>query len=79
MKALYKALRLLISYLISGVALYLSGYGSLMNNVHPDAAARIFLLSTLILGVIVALIWEMYLKMRDLSRRVEKIEANKEN
>ena len=45
MKALIKVLRFLISYFVSFAALYLSGYGDLMENVEPGTAARIFLLN----------------------------------
>ena len=81
MKALFRALRFLVSYLVSGVAVYLSGYGNLMEDVMPDVAARTFLLSTLVIAVIVMLIWEMYLGFRnrinDLTKRIEELEQNK--
>lgn len=81
MKALFSVLRFLISYLVSGMAVYLSGYGNLMEDVMPDVATRIFLLSTLVIAVIVMLIWEMYLRFRnkinDLIKRIEELEHNK--
>ena len=79
MKVMFKALRFLISYLVSGVVVYLSGYGNLMEDVMPDVAARTFLLSTLVIAIIVTLVWEMYLKIIDLTRRIEELEQNKKN
>ena len=79
MKALIKVLRFLISYFVSFAALYLSGYGNLMEKVEPGTAARIFLLSALVIAVILALIWEMYLKIISLTKRIEEIEQNKNN
>ena len=79
MKVMFKALRFLISYLVSGVAVYLSGYGNLMEDVMPDVAARTFLLSTLVIAIIVTLVWEMYLKIIELTRRIEELEQNKKN
>ena len=79
MKVLFKALRFLISYLVSGVAVYLSGYGNLMEEVMPDVAAGTFLLSALVIAIIVTLVWEMYLKISDLTKRIEEIEQNKNN
>lgn len=70
MKVLFKALRFLISYFVSGVAVYFSGYGNLMNNVMPDVAARTFFCTALVLAIVVALVWEMYLKIIDLSKRI---------
>ena len=79
MKTVFKVLRFLISYLVSGVAVYLSGYGNLMNDIKPDVAARTFLLSALVIAIIVMLIWEMYLKIIDLTKRIQEIEQNKKN
>ena len=81
MKALFRALRFLVSYLVSGVAVYLSGYGNLMEDVVPDVATRTFLLATLVIAVMAMLIWEMYLGFRnrinDLTKRIEEFEQNK--
>ena len=81
MKALFRSLRFLISYLVSGVALYLSGYGNLMEGVMPDVATRIFLLSTLVIAVIVIFIWEIYLgfnkRINDLTKRIDELGENK--
>ena len=79
MKVLFKALRFLISYLVSGVAEYLSGYENLMEDVMPDVAAMTFLLFALVIAIIVTLVWEMYLKIIDLTKRIEEIEQNKNN
>ena len=79
MKAIFRTLRFLISYLVSGVVIYLSGYGNLMKDVMPDVATRTFLLSTLVIAIIVTLVWEMYLKIIDLTKRIEELEQNKKN
>ena len=79
MKVLFKALRFLISYLMSGVAVYLSGYGNLIKDIMPDVAARTFLLSPLVIAIIVTLVWEMYLKIIALTKRIKKIEQNQSN
>lgn len=74
MKVLFKALRFLISYFVSTVAIYISGYGNLLENIAPAKAAPRFFLSTLVIAIIVTLIWEMYLKIIDLSKRLKEIE-----
>lgn len=74
MKILQKGLRFLASYIISGAALYLSGYGNLVENVAPPKGEITFFLLSLIIAVIVTLIWEMYLKIIDLSKRLEEME-----
>ncbi len=74
MKILQKGLRFLASYIISGAALYLSGYGNLVENVAPPKGEITFYLFSLIIAVIVTLIWEMYLKIIDLSKRLEEME-----
>ncbi len=74
MKILQKGLRFLASYIISGAALYLSGYGNLVENVAPPKGEITFFLFSLIIAVIVTLIWEMYLKIIDLSKRLEEME-----
>jgi len=74
MKILFKGLRFLASYIISGAALYLSGYGNLVENVAPPKGEITFFLFSLIIAVIVTLLWEMYLKIIDLSKRLEEME-----
>ena len=74
MKILFKILRFLASYIISGVAIYLSGYGNLVENVAPPKGEITFFLFSLIIAVIVTLIWELYLKIIDLSKRLEEME-----
>ncbi len=77
MKILFRVLRFLASYLVSGVAVYMSGYGNLMEDVMPDVAARTFLLSTVVISIMLFLIWEIYLdyknKIAELSRRIDKL------
>lgn len=74
MKILFKILRFLASYIISGVAIYLSGYGNLVENVAPPKGSITFFLFSLIIAVIVTLIWELYLKIIDLSKRLKEME-----
>ena len=74
MKILQKGLRFLASYIISGAALYISGYGNLVENVAPPKGEITFFLFSLIIAVIVTLIWEMYLKIIDLSKRLAEME-----
>lgn len=77
-KTMYRALRFLISYLVSCFAVYLSGFGALLDDVIPGMAATIFLLFSLIIAVIIFFIWEMYLKFKDkienLTKRIEELE-----
>ncbi|MBQ7378293.1 MAG: hypothetical protein IJW70_01285 [Clostridia bacterium] len=79
MKVLFKVLRFVISYFVSAVAVYFSGYGNLMDNVMPDVAARTFFCTALVLAIAVALVWEMYLKMIDLSKRIKEIEGRSDH
>ena len=76
-----KIVRFFISYIISAIALYLSGYGNLMNSISESMAVTTFLFSALVLAVIVTLIWEMHLsfktKIQQLSERIEALEENK--
>lgn len=74
MKILFKILRFLASYIISGVALYVSGYRYLVENLAPPKGETTFFLFSLIIAVIVTLIWELYLKIIDLSKRLEEME-----
>ena len=74
-----KILRFLICYAVSLIALYISGYGNLVNDISESLAVTSFLLSALIIAVITALIWEIHLncknKMQELSDRLDKLEA----
>lgn len=79
MKILFKGLRFLASYIISGVAIYLSGYGNLVENIAPPKGEITFLLFSLIIAVIVTLIWEMYLKIARLTKRIDEIEQAQSN
>lgn len=76
MKILFKGLRFLASYIISGVAIYLSGYGNLVENVAPPKGEITFFLFSLIIAVIVTLIWELYLKVNRLAKRLETLEQD---
>ena len=74
-----KVVRFLICYILSCGAVYLSGYGNLMNEISPSLATTTFLFSALVLSVIAFLMLELYLshknKIRELSERIEKLEA----
>lgn len=76
MKIIFKVLRFLASYIISGAALYLSGYRYLVENVAPPKGATTFFLFSLIIAVIVTLIWELYLKVNRLAKRLETLEQD---
>ena len=74
-----KVVRFLICYIVSCGAVYLSGYGNLMNEISPSLATTTFLFSALVLSVIAFLMLELYLshksKISELSARVERLEA----
>ena len=74
-----KVVRFLICYILSCGAVYLSGYGNLMNEISPSLATTTFLFSALVLSVIAFLMLELYLshknKIRELTTRVERLEA----
>ena len=74
-----KVVRFLICYILSCGAVYLSGYGNLMNEISPSLATTTFLFSALVLSVIAFLMLELYLshknKIRELTARVERLEA----
>lgn len=74
-----KIIRFLLCYVISFLALYLSGYVNLMDHVSPSLATTTFFLSALVLAVITAFILEMYLSFKteinELSERVDKLET----
>lgn len=76
MKILFKILRFLASYIISGVAIYLGGYRILVENVAPPKGSTTFFLFSLIIAVIVTLIWELYLKVNRLAKRLETLEQD---
>ena len=64
------------SYIISGVALYVSGYRYLVENLAPPKGETTFFLCALIIAVIVTLIWELYLKINRLAKRLETLEQD---
>ncbi len=77
-----RVLRFLICFVSSFAALYLSGYGNLMNDISPSLVATTFIGSVLVLSVVVTLVWETYLncknKINELSYRIEKLEEENE-
>lgn len=84
MQTLFRIARFLATYLISCLLLYLSGYGKLMENIHPSDAMRVFLLSSLVISIIIFLILEMCLfarkRIKELSERISELEnSNNDN
>ena len=74
-----RILRIAACYLLSCAALYLCGYGNLLEAVpSPEKAAAVFLLTALIPAALAAGLWETYLgqkkRIDELSRRVEALE-----
>ena len=76
-----RALRILICYFVSFIAVYLSGYGNLMNDISESLAVITFFGAVFVLSIIFVLIWEMYLgfrnKISNLTKRIEELEQNK--
>ena len=83
MKLFFKFLRFIAMYLISGIVLYLIGYGRLMDDISPDDATRIFLLSALVIAIIISLITEMFIfakaRINELSNRISELEDENNN
>ena len=69
---MYKILRFIICYAIAFLALYISGYVNLMNDISESLAVTTFFLTALVLGVIAFLMLEMYLGFKT---KVEKLNA----
>ena len=73
-----KILRFLVCFLISFAAVYLGGYGNLVNDVSPSLAVYTFFGIVIVLSVLVFLLLEMYLsfkaRINELSLRVEALE-----
>ena len=69
---MYKILRFLLCYAVAFVALYISGYKNLMNDISESLALTTFFLTALVLGVIAFLMLEMYLGFKT---KVEKLNA----
>lgn len=78
---MYKILRFLLCYAVAFVALYISGYENLMNDISESLALTTFFLTALVLGVIAFLMLEMYLgfngKIARLNDRIDKLEEEK--
>ena len=74
-----RALRVLICCFVSFIAVYLSGYGNLMNDISESLVVTTFLGAVFVLSIVFILIWEMYLKIIDLTKRIEELEQNKKN
>lgn len=74
-----KVVRFLICYIVSCGAVYLGGYGNLMNDISESLAYTTFFASALVLSVIAFLMLELYLshksKISELTARVERLEA----
>ena len=73
-----KILRFLVCFLVSFAAVYLGGYGNLVNDVSPPLAVYTFLGVVIVLSIITFLLWEMYLSLKaqisELSSRVVELE-----
>jgi len=69
---MYKILRFILCYAIAFLALYISGYVNLMNDISESLALTTFFLTALVLGVIAFLMLEMYLGFKT---KVEKLNA----
>lgn len=69
---MYKILRFILCYAIAFLALYISGYANLMNDISESLALTTFFLTALVLGVIAFLMLEMYLGFKT---KVEKLNA----
>lgn len=73
-----RALRIFISLIASFVCVYLSGYGNLMNDISESSAVTAFFGAVLVLTLLTALLWELYLslkgKISELTKRIEKLE-----
>lgn len=69
---MYKILRFILCYAIAFLALYISGYVNLMNDISESLAVTTFFLTALVLGVIAFLMLEMYLGFKT---KVEKLNA----
>ena len=76
-----RALRVLICCFVSFIAVYLSGYGNLMNDISESLVVTTFLGAVFVLSIVFILIWEMYLgfrnKISNLTKRIEELEQNK--
>lgn len=69
---MYKILRFILCYAIAFLALYISGYENLMNDISESLAVTTFFLTALVLGLIAFLMLEMYLGFKT---KVEKLNA----
>lgn len=76
MKTLFRIVRYLVSSFVSGLVIFISGYGQLFEHLKPDVAGRLFIITTLGIAIIVTLVWEMHLKINALVKQIESIEAN---
>ena len=78
---MYKILRFILCYAIAFLALYISGYVNLMNDISESLALTTFFLTALVLGVIAFLMLEMYLgfkgKIARLNDRIDNLEEEK--
>lgn len=72
-----RLLRCFVCVLVSFVAVYLSGYGNIMNDTTPSLAAAAFIGGVVVLSILVILLLEMYLyfkeKINELSEQINKL------
>ena len=75
-------IRFILSYLVSCAALYLAGYGNLMNNMSESLAVTTFLFTAIIPAVLATMILtgnaNLKNKIKSLEKRIDQLE-NKDN
>ncbi len=69
-----KILIFVLCLILTAVAVYISGFPNLVNDVSPSLAAASFFGVSLLLTAIIFTIVTMYLKIKHLSDRLAKLE-----
>ena len=73
-----RVIRFFICFFVSFVAVYLSGYGYLMNDISDSLAATVLLGASSVLSIFAFLLLETYLtfktKIIQLSKRIDELE-----
>lgn len=73
-----RVLRFLVCFVVLLAALWLSGYGNLMNDISESLAITSFIGASVVLAIIAFLIWEMYLHFKNkiavLTKKIEELE-----
>ena len=72
-----RLIRIVICIVASGIFLFLSGYGNLLNDISPSLAVTSFIGMTILFSIITILLWEMHLntneKINILSKEVNDL------